>query len=589
MFENKQSRRTMRYLSFAVAIYFILASNLHAQKATFSKDLNGKTISSIAINILPIFEGSDLRAPYSTINNLKVSTRTKTVRQEITFKEGDKFDAFSMSESLRRLRAIRYLSNVNIIPIENPTGAVDIIINVQDTWTLIPQLNISTGSGKNSQSAGFSESNFFGLGKRAEVAYSKDEARKTIETVYEDNRFLGGDTRLLAGFFNFTDGHEEVFYYGLPFRTLLDPVSWYGTVNNNDSVGRLFKDGTEDYIFRQKLNNYLMRYRIARIDTESDVRRYTLGYDYQKAEFSTATAQDYQDLDLDPATVSNNPARLPENRLFSGPNFSYQYIEPKFISMNYIDRFERVEDYNLGVVQDIGFTIAPKIFASDENALLFSLNHGQGYAFSPSSFIRGEMGISGRIEPGGVANDLSRAEIKFYNVLGDAYWGDLWLGRHTLAFNFNTEYGDDLDGDRQLSAGADNGLRGFAARSFNGDKRALLNIEERVHIAENVFDLLSFGTAAFIDVGGATYESYGTLLTDNLNADVGVGLRFAFPRSSGGRVLRFDVAAPVNDGPDGSRSLEFRLIFAGGQLFSSRVRSESEGPEAANVSVGFER
>ncbi len=257
--------------------------------------------------------------------------------------------------------------------------------------------------------------------------------------------------------------------------------------------------------------------------------------------------------------------------------------------MNYIDRFERVEDYNLGVVEDIGFTIAPQLFGSDYNALLFSLNHGQGHAFNPASFIRGEIGLAGRVEPGGFANKLGRAEVKFYNVLGDSYIGDLWFGRHTLALNLSSEYGQELDGDRQLSTGADNGLRGFAARSFNGDKRALLNIEDRIHLAENVFDVLSFGTAAFLDVGGATYDNFGSLFTNDLNADVGVGLRWAFPRSSGGRILRFDIATPLNDGPDGTKSLEFRLIFAGGQIFGSRLRSESEGAEAANVSVGFEK
>ena len=583
-----QSRTASKFI-LVLLVFICFPPSLSAETQLFSKELNDKIIESVTIDVVPIFEDPSLGAPYSTMNSLKISTQQDTVRQELNFKVGDRFNAFSMSESLRRLRAIRYLSNVSIIPVQNANGGLDITVVVQDTWTLIPQFNISSGSGNNSQSAGFSESNFLGLGKRAEVSYTKDDARKTIETVYEDNRFLGTDTRLLAGYFNLTDGHQEVLYYGLPFRTLLDPVSWYGTVNNNDSVGRLFKDGTENYIFRQKLENYSARYRIARNDEDSDVRRFTLGYDFQKADFSKATIQDYKDLDLDPATVSNDPALLPKNRLFSGPNFSYQYIEPKYISMNYIDRFERIEDYNLGTVQDVGFTIAPEAFGSDYNALLVSLNHGQGYSFSPASFIRGELGLSGRVEPGTVVNDLSRAEIKFYNVLGDAYWGDLWCGRHTLALNFNTEYGDDLDRDRQLSAGADNGLRGFSARSFNGDKRALLNIEDRVHLAENVFDILSFGTAAFIDVGGATYDSYGTLFTDNLNADIGAGLRFAFPRSSGGRVLRFDIATPVNDGPDGSRALEFRLIFAGGQIFSSKLRSESEGPEAANVSVGFER
>lgn len=576
------------YLLSLISFGLVIASPAFAADTLFSKALNGKVISSISVEIVPIFEDSSLGAPYTTANSLKIQTEVATIKQELLFTEGDKFDAFLMSEALRRLRAIKYLRNVSIVPIESQ-GGVDIKISVQDTWTLIPQISFSSGSGKNSKSAGFSESNLFGLGKRAEVSYAKEEAREILETVYEDNRFLGGETRLLSGYFHRSDGHEAILYYGLPFRTLLDPLSWYGTVNDNDSVGRLFKNGTEDYIFRQNVTDLSARYRLARIDEEANVGRYSFGYDYQKAKFTQATAEDYADLDLDPSSVNNDPALLPEDRMFAGPNFSYESITPQFISLNYIDRFERVEDYNLGVEQDIGFTIAPEALGSDYDALLFSLNRSQGHAFSAASFLRGEVGMSGRIESEGFVNALSRAEIKFFNVLGDSYWGDLWLGRHTLAINMTTEVGHDLDGDRQLSAGADNGLRGFEARTFNGDKRALLNIEDRIHISENVLDLLSFGVAGFIDVGGATYDSFGTLLGDELNADIGVGLRFAFPRSSGGRVLRVDLAAPMNDGPDGSRSMELRLIFAGGQLFGSRLRSESEGAEAANVSVGFER
>lgn len=567
---------------------FLFTTTVSAENELFSKRLNGKVINSISVEVIPIFEDPSLGTPYTTVNSIKVATSEATVRQELIFKEGDVFDAFLMSEALRRLRSIRYLRNVVITPIESANG-LDIKVSVQDTWTLIPQLSLSSGSGRDSRSFGFAESNLFGLGKRAEVSYAKEESRQSLESVYEDNRVFGGPTRFVGGYFHRSDGQETIGYYGLPFRTLLDPLSWYGTIDQNDSVGRLFEAGDESYIFRQRSVDFSMRYRVARNDQDSNVQRFTVGYDYERAKFYQADLDDYEDLDLDPAEVSNDPAFLAKNRRFSGPNFSYEFIEPDFISMTYIDRFERVEDYNLGVEHDIGFTIAPEVFGSEQDALLFSLNRAQGHAFSPASFIRGEIGMGGRIEDHGLVNGLTRAEIKFYNVLGDSYLGGWWLGRHTFAANFTAEYGDDLDGDRQLNLGADNGLRGYDARSFVGDKRMVLNLEDRVHLAENVFDLMSFGAAGFVDLGGATYDTLGSILSENLNADVGVGLRFAFPRSSGGRVLRVDIAAPLNDGPDGSQSLEFRIIFAGGQIFGSKLRSEAEGAEKANVSVGFER
>jgi outer membrane protein assembly factor BamA len=552
------------------------------------KRYNGKIIGDISIEIVPIFEDSSLGMPYSTANSLKFDTKESTIRQELAFHPGDTFNAFAVSETLRRLRALRYLRHASILPTERGEF-VDVKIIVQDTWTLIPQVSVSSGAGNGSQSVGFAESNLFGLGKRAEISLTQDEKREILETVYEDPRFMGGDTRLVGGYFHRSDGREAVFYYGLPFRTLVDPLSWHIAINDDDSVGRLFEDADESYIYRRKSIDVLPRYKISTQNNESEVRRYTFGFDFQESRFYQATLNDYDDLDLDPAQVSNDPRLLPQDRRFVGPNFGFEFIEPDFISMNYIDRFERVEDYNLGTEHDVAFTIAPESFGSDYDALLFSFNRSQGHSFDPDSFIRGEIGIGGRVESEGLVNNIARAEVKYYNILGELKLLGMNLGRHTLATNFSTEYGHELDGDRQLSLGADNGLRGFDARTFNGDKRVLANIEDRIHLADNVYDLVSLGLAGFIDVGGATYDNYGSLFQENLNADFGVGLRFAFPRSSGGRVLRVDIAAPFNDGPDGSSDYQFRVVLDGGQIFSSRLRSESEGAEAANVSVGFER
>ena len=158
-----------------------------------------------------------------------------------------------------------------------------------------------------------------------------------------------------------------------------------------------------------------------------------------------------------------------------------------------------------------------------------------------------------------------------------------------MAASLTADYGSDLDRDRQLSLGGDNGLRGYKARAFNGDKRLFLNLEDRMHFADDVLRLVSFGAAAFCDIGGATYGELGRLISDDLYGDVGVGLRIAFPRSSGGQVLRVDAALPLRDGDDGSGTFELRLVFSTGQLFSSRLRTETIGPEKANVGIGFDR
>jgi hypothetical protein len=110
-----------------------------------------------------------------------------------------------------------------------------------------------------------------------------------------------------------------------------------------------------------------------------------------------------------------------------------------------------------------------------------------------------------------------------------------------------------------------------------------------VHFIDDAFQLVSIGGAAFIDAGGSTRESIGNLFGDHFFTNVGVGLRIAFPRSTGSRVLRVDLAFPLRDGPDGTGAFEPRIILSGGQVFNSFLRSETDGPEQASVGIGFDR
>jgi hemolysin activation/secretion protein len=383
--------------------------------------------------------------------------------------------------------------------------------------------------------------------------------------------------------------------------------AWSFDGSGADTVGRLWSAGKEDYIFRQHLNNFDALYTFAgpsaRPAQEDDPytgiykgqwvlsQRYSVGYSYSDATFLQADLQDYKDLDLDPSPVSNNPADLATNRRFSGPLFQYQTIQPEFISMNYIDRFDRVEDYNLGDESLVNMQIAPRYIGSRDNSVIATFNRSMGWKTSNSAFLRGEVGGASRYDhtDGELQNTLLRTEWKAYSVMGDLYMGERFFGRHTFASQFYIDFGEKLDKDRQLLLGADNGLRGYEINTFAGDKRMVLNLEERAHLADDIFQLVSLGTAFFVDVGGATSNALGDLLTTDLYGDAGFGFRFCFPRASGGGIARIDVAFPFRDGPDGSQAGEPRVIFAAGQLFNARLRSEAIGPENASLGVGFDR
>lgn len=550
--------------------------------------LNGIPVGEIQVKVREIFDDPNASTLYQTINQLKISTQEDVVRRELIIHEGEKFDEFLLRESERNLRNLGYFREVQIIP-HLRGNVVDLEVSVQDTWTLIPQFSYSSGTGRNKRSAGITESDFLGLGKRLEVAYEEEDARSSLQGVYQDNRVFGTLNSFLGAHLERSDGQRTIVSFGRPFRSLVERQAWNVSLDTSNTLGRLFEFGDERYVFRQRHTDVGFKYTWARGDPKISVGRYSLGYGYVEDRFNQADLGDYEDLNVDPDSVSQDPALLADNRRYSGPSLGYSHIQPDFISMNYIDRFERVEDYNLGNEFTLNSMLAFDSLGSLGDSVLLNGNNAAGIRFSRSSFLRGEIGGATRYDSDGFANNLIRTQVRYYNVLGMLTLKDLNLGRHTLAAGLSLDYGSELDRDRELLLGADNGLRGYEARTFTGDKRLILNLEDRMHFIDDAFKLVSIGGAFFIDAGGTTDGAFGDILAHNFYSNVGVGLRLAFPRSTGGRVLRVDVAFPMRDGPDDSNAWEPRLILSGGQVFGSHLLSEVEGAERANVTIGFDR
>jgi hypothetical protein len=552
-------------------------------------ELQGRKIRSIDIVLLDVFDGDNLGSAYEIINKAKINTRKEVIARELRFKVGALYDEFTVRESARQLRTLRFFQNPMIRGFPVGEHEVDIVVTVKDTWTLIPQASLSRTSGKNGQSFGMAESNLLGYGKRVEVLKRDEDNRSSLETIWDDPRFLGTYNRFLAGYFDRSDGERTIILLNRPFLSFLDEYSWTLSSDYSNGIGRLFEDGDEDYIFRRRSLDLTSRYIVARGNPAQKRTRYSIGFQIFDDEFIQASDHDYELTDLDPKTVDNNPDRLAKDRRFIGPEFGFETIQPDFITMNYIDRFDRYEDYNLGYERSVTFLLAPKSLGSSTDALILNGNNSKGIRFSNKSFLRAELGFGTRIQSEDIQNTLVRGELKYFNVLGSTYLEKLFLGRHTLATQGFIDYGYDIDPDRQFLLGGDDGVRGYKARAFSGNKRFSINLEDRIHIADDVGRLVSFGLAAFIDAGGATNQSLGNLLTNRVYTDAGVGLRLGFPRSSGGGVIRLDLAVPLRNARDGSDQFAPRITIGAGQIFGSRLRSENLGTDRTNIEVGLDR
>ncbi|MBL7661590.1 hypothetical protein JNK13_02445 [bacterium] len=580
------------YLLRLTLVCFGLALSFHTN--TLAEE--APKIRNVIIQIRDIFDDPGVELIYRKVNDIKISTREKIVRRELLFKAGDGYDQFLIDESIRALRSLSFLREVHIntTPVDNPIGPekssgkgteklVDIVVSVQDTWTLYPTLGFSSGGGSSKTQIGLLEGNLLGMGKRLEFQYAEDERRKSFAGFYDDPRLFGTKRELELGYTNRSDGYRGLFHLADPFRTLVNKNAWTIDSDISDLVGKLYSAGNERFIFRNKHTEFGGKYVISKGDPEVELHRFSFGYQYEQDDFTQADAADFEDVTVDPDSVIKDPSLLADDRKYSGPIFGYTQVRPDYLAINYIDRFERVEDFNLGRVLGAQIQFAPEFLDSTESALIPILNYAQGLRFSASSFVRGELGLSTRIDADGLANSYIRNQLRFYDYLGPKNLFGYYVGRHTLAAGLNLEYGSDFDRDRELYLGAENGLRGYEDKTFYGDKRLIINLEERAHLVEDLFRLINIGTVAFIDAGGVTDENFFSLVGDNFYGNVGVGLRVGFPRSTGGSIVRIDLAFPWRDGPDDSNAWEPRVFVSTGQTFKSLLDSEIFGAPHANL------
>jgi outer membrane protein assembly factor BamA len=213
-----------------------------------------KYIRSIKIKIGDIFEEKE-GTFYGVANNLKANTHESVIRTELLFKEGDPYDPYLIRQTARNLRLQRYLRDIKVIPTFDG-DAVDVTVSARDSWTLIPYLAYSSGTGQNNRGFGVTEGNVAGTAARIDTRYQEQASRKTYGVNYYDPQFLGTRKNLQLGYADRSDGQVFQAGTGLPFRSLMQRDAWSFDYSKQNTIGRLFNEGTESYIFRQHLDNF---------------------------------------------------------------------------------------------------------------------------------------------------------------------------------------------------------------------------------------------------------------------------------------------------------------------------------------------
>jgi len=120
-------------------------------------------------------------------------------------------------------------------------------------------------------------------------------------------------------------------------------------------------------------------------------------------------------------------------------------------------------------------------------------------------------------------------------------------GAAGLRLRISADLGHRLDGDRQLTLGADAGLRGYDPNTFDGTSRAVMNVEWRRRLTGELLRLAIVGVTVFGDAG-RTWSARVGPSSGGWRSDVGAGLLVEITRASLVRVVRLEVAFPDRGG-----------------------------------------
>jgi hypothetical protein len=495
----------------------------------------GAVIGKVEIDIRNIFDENDPRENsglYRLADRLHTRTKPATIRAQLLFKSGDRYNARNLAETERNLRTLVFIYDAHVVPVRFVDGKVDVRVITRDVWTFDPNVSFGRTGGSNSTSTSLQEENFLGWGKQLEIGRTSNVDRTSKMAEYSDPNVLGSRWTGALAYVDSSDGNQRAAALSQPFYSL--DTRWGSTLvaqSYDRTISRYFLGNIADQ-FNDNEQTYLIGGGVSAGLIDGWSKRLLFGMYYDRNEFLPTPA----------TTLSAKP--LPAPRTLSYPFVGFDILEDKYGKAGDENQIGKTEDLYFGteVTGELGYSDAA--FGADRDALLVksAVHHGVELPYQQQVFLNAD--FSSRFESDHVRNLISDAAAKYY-----WRWRRDWLLYASLSGTVTRA----LDPDVQLLLGGDNGLRGYPLRYEAGTSRGLFTLEQRVFTDWYPFRLVRVGAAIFTDVG----RTWGTGVVGNSSlgmlSDAGFGLRLGNARSGLGNVLHIDFAFPLKDIPGNAK------------------------------------
>ena len=506
----------MRTLDCVLALIFcrttsLLATLLFALKAFTQTIPAGAVIESIEIVVEDVFEENgevpDFWA-YRLANQLHIKTREKIVLQELLFSEGEEIDEEALAQTERNLRALPFVRRARIEKTLTQEGNVHIRVTLLDSWSTQPEFRFAKTGNDVYWAVGLTEKNFLGYGKELKILRSSDLDRQQTFAQYNDPRFFGSRVQTNTLVSDASDGHRIHFQALRPFYAIDTMWSFRAQYEDFERLDPIYAMGERV----DELHHLRQRKEVAVKRTPATAVRVHIGYDGMRETFDETI----------------------DSRRFGMIRTGISSVSHRFLKLNYLNRFERPDDINLGN-ETAGFigVSTPETGGEDSTSWHFLFTENIGFRLNNKGFVLTRASWEARHRNEQVENSLFSLRVNLVQKLTNK---SVFLAKAELV------HGHQLDAERQVRLGADNGLRGYPVRQFNGDRSFLVSAEARWFLFDDVANLASIGVATFVDTGYAWPKGQPMVLSD-MQSDVGMSLLIGGSRVSASRPgVRIDLA-----------------------------------------------
>ncbi len=494
----------------------------------------GAVIGEVRIDNRNIFDLTDEKENgilYRAANAIHIETRAWVVRRQLLFKPGERVSARLIEETERLMRSNRIFYDVSIAPVGYRDGVVDIEVRTRDTWTLEPGVSASRAGGVNKTGWSVRDTNALGTGVLIGANRSTDADRSA--TVYRVSlpHAFDGWTAIDYSHSRLSDGQSNVMSIERPFYAL--DTRWAAglSTSTDTRIDSLFSNGAKVAQFRHSQESAEAFGGWSAGLVNHWTHRYSVGLSYLKDTYK-------EEPDL-PAPVP--PLQIPPDETLVSPFFRYELVHDNYEKVKNRDLIERPEYFAMGTQSKVQLGRALTGLGSTQNLWLYSASASDGFRLPSNWVLLGSASVTGQTGYAPLDRQLASGSIRFYGRADSRTLTFVSLSGDTLK---------DPNASSQLTLGGDTGLRGYPRSYQTGDRRLLLNVEERVYTDWYPFRLFRVGGAVFYDWGRAWSGPAESPSSARWLSDVGFGLRILSARSSFGNVLHVDFAFPLNRDPN---------------------------------------